>query len=223
MTQTTTDARRTAAEPLPLAAPAHTDLASTFAALITLLVACVPAVLWPGDVSWMNDEPNLIAHAFHANEHHTLASEGLLGSFGIKYGPLPTQVYQGMLLLTHDPVKLVAIHGILCSAATALALLWLARTLRLTPWFAAAVMAAPYLWLYQRTLWDATFTIPLGALALAGYASFLRTRSGWSLVLAVGCAAATPFIHPQALPLSAAILGHLGWRRRAAGLALIHL
>jgi hypothetical protein len=199
----------------------------TLAVVVTLLAACLPAVLWPGDVSWMNDEPNLIAHAFRANEHHALAAEGLLGSFGIKYGPLPTQVYQAMLLVTHDPVKLVAIHALLCSTLTALALLWLARTLRLTPWFAAAVLLAPYLWLYQRTLWDATFTIPLGALALAAYASFLRTGSGKSLMLAVGCAVAMPFIHPQALPLTAAILGHLWWRRRAAvrqhrvGLAIV--
>ena len=186
------------------------------AAVVTFLAACLPAVLWPGDVSWMNDEPNLIAHAFHANERHVLADEGLLGSFGIKYGPLPTQVYQAMLLLTHDPVKLVAIHALLCSAVTALALLWLARTLRLTPWFAAAVLLAPYLWLYQRTLWDATFTIPLGRSRWRRTPSFLRTGSGRSLVLAVGCAVAMPFIHPQGLPLFAAILGHLVWWRRFA-------
>ena len=162
MTQTTARPRRTDSEHIPSRRPARANLAWTFAAIVTLLAACLPAVLWPGDISWMNDEPNLIAHALHANERHVLADEGLLGSFGIKYGPLPTQVYQAMLLLTHDPVKLVAIHALLCSAATALALLWLARTLRLTPWFAAAVLLAPYLWLYQRTLWDATFTIPLG-------------------------------------------------------------
>jgi hypothetical protein len=216
MTQTTARPRPTASEHIPTAVPARTKLSWIFAAIVTLLFACVPAVLWPGDISWMNDEPNLIAHAQHANQRHVLADEGLLGSFGIKYGPLPTQVYQAMLLLTHDPVKLVAIHALLCSAATALALLWLARTLRLTPWFAAAVLLAPYLWLYQRTLWDATFTIPLGALALAAYASFLLTGSGRSLVLAVACIVPTPFVHPQALPLFAAIVGHLWWRRRSA-------
>src|SRR5687767_6749123 len=124
------------------------------AAAITLLAALGPAVIWPGDTPWMNDEPAQIAKAFHANQARTLEHRGLKGSLGIHYGPLPTQIYQAMLLVTHDPIKLVLIRATLCSGATALALLWLSRTLRLTPWFAACVVLAPYVWLWTRTLWD---------------------------------------------------------------------
>ena len=144
---------------------------------ITLLAALLPAVLWPGDTPWTNDEPLLIAHALDANHAHRLANKGLLGSLRIHYGPLPTQIYQAMLLLTHDPVKMVAIRAVLCAGVTALALLWLARTLRFNPWFAAAVLLAPCVYLFNRILWDATFVVPLGTLATAAFASFLHTGS----------------------------------------------
>src|SRR5688572_556206 len=186
----------------------------TAAAVVTLLAALVPAVIWPGDTPWMNDEPAQIAKAFHANQARTLEHRGLKGSLGIHYGPLPTQIYQALLLLTHDPVKLVVLRAALCSGATALALLWLSRTLRLNPWFAACVVLAPFVWLWTRQLWDASFAIPIGAIALAAYASFLHTRSRWPLFLALLCALALPVIHFQDLPLAAVILGHALWRHR---------
>jgi len=40
-----------------------------------------------------------------------LARGGLWGNFGIRYGPLPTWIYQALLLLSHDPVTLVAIRA----------------------------------------------------------------------------------------------------------------
>jgi hypothetical protein len=186
----------------------------TVAAVVTLLAALVPAVIWPGDTPWMNDEPAQIAKAFHANQARTLEHRGLKGSLGIHYGPLPTQIYQVLLLVTHDPIKLVVLRAALCSGATALALLWLSRTLRLNPWFATCVVLAPYVWLWTRTLWDASFAIPIGSMALAAYASFLHTKCRGSMLLALLCALALPVIHFQDLPLAAAILGHLLWRHR---------
>jgi hypothetical protein len=186
----------------------------TVAAVVTLLAALVPAVIWPGDTPWMNDEPAQIAKAFHANQARTLEYRGLKGSLGIHYGPLPTQIYQLLLLLTHDPIKLVVLRAALCSGVTALALLWLSRTLRLNPWFAACVVLAPFVWLWTRVLWDASFAIPIGSMALAAYASFLQTKSRWPLLLALLCALALPVIHFQDLPLAAVILGHMFWRHR---------
>ena len=191
-------------------------LSWVLAAVVTVLAAVVPAVLWPGEVSWMNDEPLLVAHAYHFNQDHVLAYRGLAGSFPVPYGPMPTQFYQLVLHFTLDPVKIVLVRAALCSAVTALSLLWLARTLKLTPWFAAAVVLAPFLWMFDRLLWDASFAVPVGTLALAAYASFLKTRSGRSLVVAVACTLVVPLIHLQGLPLLAAIGGHLWWRERPA-------
>lgn len=183
---------------------------------VTLTAAILPAVVWPGEISWINDEPRLLARAYHANEARTLADRGLRGNFGISYGPAATQIYQLMLAVTHDPFTLARLRAGLCAGVTALGMLWLARTLRLNPWFAAALMLAPYLWVFQRILWDASFAIPIGTVALAAYASFLRHGGRVPFLLALFCATTMPFIHPQDLPMAAPILLHVFWRHPAA-------
>ncbi len=176
------------------------------------LIAVLPTVLWPGDVSWINDEPRLIAAAWHANDAHTLATGGLYGNFGVRYGPLPTQIYQALLLLTHDPVTLALLRSLFCASVTTGSLLWLARSLRFSPWFVAAVGLAPQVWQFQRVLWDASFAMPLGALALAAFAAFLSQRDRWKLLVGVGATVLLPLIHPQDLPLCAALGGAILWQ-----------
>ncbi|MCY2952117.1 MAG: hypothetical protein NTU53_09080 [Planctomycetota bacterium] len=204
-----------------LARPATTcsssprNLSWTAPVIAALLVAVVPALLWPGDAPWVWDEPLEVAIALAANQQHQLATHGLSGGFPFPYGPLGIQALQLCLLFTHDPRVLVVYHALLCAVPTALALLWLARTLRLPPWFAVAVLASPYLWFEARRLWQPSFCIPLGVMAIAAYASFLKTRARRSLLLAITCAIAPLFIHLQSLPLSLAILGHLLLRHRA--------
>lgn len=184
--------------------------------VVTMAAAVVPAVTWVGDISYRQDEPRLLAKAWHANQRHAIETRGLNGNFGLPYGPLPTQIYQAILLFTHNPLIIAAVRAGLCAGLTAAALLWLARSLRLCPWFATAVVLAPYLWNFQRLLWDASFAIPIGSVALAAYASFLRTSSGRSLLVAFGTTAALAFIHPQDLPLMLPIAGHALWRHRPA-------
>ncbi len=185
-------------------------------ALALLLLALVPVVLWPGDVSWLIDESRILAAAWHANHDGQLAAGGLYGNFGIRYGPLPTQIYQALLLLTHDPATLVVLRGLLCAGVTGGALLWLARTLALPAWFAAAVLVSPHVVAYQRILWDASFAMPIGALAFAAFADFLHTQRPRSLRVCVGACAVLPLIHPQALALAVPVFAWLGWRHRAA-------
>ena len=181
-------------------------------ALVTVAAAVLPAVAWPDQISWNIDEPQLVARAYHANRALALAERGLVGNFGLSYGPTATQIYQLMLGVTHDPFTLARLRAGLCAGVTALGLLWLARTLRLNPWFAAAVVLAPFLWVFQRILWDASFAIPIGTVALAAYASFLRHGGRGALLLALAATLTMPFIHPQDLPLAVPILLHAAWR-----------
>ena len=185
-------------------------------ALALVLLALVPVVLWPGDVSWLIDESRILAAAWHANHDGQLAAGGLYGNFGIRYGPLPTQIYQALLLLTHDPVALVVLRGLLCAGVTGGALLWLARTLALPAWFAAAVLVSPHVVAYQRILWDASFAMPIGTLAFAAFADFLKTQRPRSLRVGLGAGAVLPLIHPQALALAVPVFGWLAWRHRTA-------
>src|SRR3954462_8805927 len=120
---------------------------------LTVATVCLLPTVWPGDTPWVNDEPNLIGNALRANAAHHLAPVGpfaplavnpapppapvgLFGSFGVPYGPLPTQIYQALLLLTHDPLTLVVIRAILCTGGTAAGLLWLRPAGRGPPPFA---------------------------------------------------------------------------------------
>ena len=184
--------------------------------ILTIAFSLIPAVIWPGDTFWIFDEPAEVAIAWRANQAGTLADRGLSGNFYLHYGPLPMQIYQAMLLFSHDPRVLVVLRATLCSLMLAGSLVWLSRSLRLTPWFAAAVVLAPPLWLNNRILWAANFAIPFSILAMAAYAAFLRSGGGRSLATALGAALALLCIHPQAAPLSTVIIGHMLWRHHRA-------
>ncbi len=190
--------------------------ASTILWWLAVVIVCLFPALWPGDVPWVNDEPALISNALDANATGWLAPTGLWGSFGIAYGPLPTQMYQFALLITHDPVKLVAGRAILFMAVSAMGLAWLGRTLRLNRWFVPVVLCSPFFWIYGRLLWDNPFAIPIGILALAAYTHFLKRRAGWALVMAIGCCLSLLSIHFMTGPLVAVICGHALWTQRPA-------
>jgi hypothetical protein len=191
--------------------PAPSRQALLLAALLYAL-AFIPILLWPTDVMWLIDEPRLLANAWHGNNSHEMVVQGLNGNFGLPYSPVPTQIYQLILACTHNPAGIVILHALLTGGLIAIALFWLARTLRLPPWFGAAFLIVPYVSLQQRVLWDATFTLPFGMLALAGLASFLRTGGKWPLRLAFVFSVQVFIVHPQALPLGIPILAFLFWR-----------
>src|SRR4051794_28697988 len=81
-------------------------------AVALAILALVPVAMWPGDVAWLLDEPRLVAMAWHANHDGVLATAGLAGNFGVRYGPLAVQIYQVLLLITHDPYTLVVLRGL---------------------------------------------------------------------------------------------------------------
>jgi len=165
------------------------------AALASLVAACVLPVIWPGDIPFINDEPMLVINAVRANRAGSLAEMGLRGTFGFTYGPFPTWVYQALTAITHDLVVLSALHAALLAATTAGALWWLSRSLRLWPWFAVVPLLSPYFWFFARLLWDNPFLIPLGALAIAGYAAQLSSESSWGLRVAVAAMIAGLLVH----------------------------
>jgi hypothetical protein len=100
----------------------------------------------------------------------------------------------------------------LSAALTALGLLWLSRSLRLNPWFATAVVLAPFLRVFHGIIWDASWAIPVGTVALAAYAAFLRGGRAGPLAVAVLGTLLVPFFHPQDVLLAAPIGLHMLWR-----------
>ena len=185
-------------------------------ALAALVIAGLIPLLWPGDVPFINDEPQLIASAVSANRGGRLAPMGLLGTYGFVYGPAPTWIYQALLAASKDLVVVAALHIVLMSAVTAGSLWWLGRSLRLWIWFAPVPLLSPYYWFYARVLWDNPFLLPLGALAMAGYAAFLDSGSRPGLRVSVAAMLTIPLVHLMGVSLIIPLVLHmLAARRRA--------
>jgi hypothetical protein len=178
-------------------------------ALLALVFASLVPLVWPGDVPFINDEPVLVANAADANSSGRLAPLGLLGTYGFVYGPAPTWVYQALLACSRDLVVVAALHILLMSAVTAAALWWLSRSLRLWVWFAPIPLLSPYYWFYSRVLWDNPFLLPLGALAMAGYAAHLDSGSALGLRVAVAAMLAIPLVHLMGLALVVPLALHM--------------
>jgi len=220
-------------DPMAAAQPIAVSMARWAHLTLALIVAA--EMLRPGDVQFVNDEPQLLYLAAKCNRTpsdsygvhlpFSLSPIGLQGTRGARYGPLPVWVYQLLWALTHDPVEMVRLHAGLMGGVTALALHWLARTMRVSPWLAVVTMLSPWMWLYDRQLWDNSFGIPLSAMALAAYGDFLARGRVWSLCLATLCALCMLLVHLMCLAILAPLAIHLavfGWRaarRRGAALA----
>lgn len=172
----------------------------------------------PGDASWVNDEPIMMEMAIrynHTPSHiygipltFTPSPFGLLGTRGERYGPLPVWIDQIFLVFTHNLVYMVAARAVLFASITAAGLAWLAKTLRLSPWFAVITMLSPWVWLYGRSLWDSTWCIPISALLVAAYAAFLGERKTFQLIIAAVCGFLLPLIHLMGLAMVAPVLFH---------------
>src|SRR4051794_16903118 len=179
-----------------------------FLILLTIL-STLPILLFPGDTPWIFDEPAEVAIALQANQNHHLASHALSGNFRIQYGPLPIQLNQLFLLISHDPRVLIFLRAAIVAALMAVSLLWLGRGLNLPIYFAPVILLAPSIWLWTRQPWAAFLVTPLSILSIAAYAWYLKTGCGWSLSITICAAFAMPLIHPQSIPLATVLLAHI--------------
>jgi hypothetical protein len=176
-------------------------------------------LILPGISSWVNDEPILMEMALRYNRTasdiygiylpFTPSPFGLLGTRGARYGPVPAWVDQILLAISHNLLVMASIRAVLFSGLTALALYRLAKTLDLSPWFAAVTMISPWLWLYSRLLWDCTCCVPIAAWLFAAYAAFLRRRGGHWLEVTVACLLLLPTVHLVGIALALPVAAHL--------------
>lgn len=172
------------------------------------MALCLLWLVFPGDVPFIGDEPNLIALALEANGRGELATLGLIGTQEVAYGPVPVWIYQILLGLSHDLVLDVALRAAACAVAIAVAGFWTARTLGLPATFVPVLLCSPFLWYYSRVPWDNSFAIPISALGFAAYVAFLRDGRPRDLALATFAAVALPLIHLMSLAFVIPIVLH---------------
>lgn len=141
-----------------------------FAAAATLL-----ALLFPGDTVWLRDEAELMALALDANEAGRPALEGLADPSGIPRGIPIVWLNQILLLVTSNPVVIVAIKGVVLLGLCWGAILRLAHCLHLPAGPGAALwLCSPFIWFYLRMPWDNIWLLPLSLWFAVCAAHFLR-------------------------------------------------
>ncbi len=193
---------------------------SLFLAFSVCFALCGTRLLFPSEVSFNTDERQLLTRAWEQNRDHSWTTHGLRGTRGLDYGPVPTLLYRGGLMLTESLPSLVVIKATaisLLSLWAVFALLWFC------PWIAPsaglAFFLSPYFWIYARDLWDNSWNIPLTGLCFAFYLGFVNNhKRRWLLACALSAIAALQ-THLLCLPLLAAIAWNFanyktGWARK---------
>jgi hypothetical protein len=165
-------------------------------AIVAIVVACLLPLIWLGDTHWLNDEPHnlYLAHHWNTWRGHTLgiptpfslATVGTESSKGISHGPGVIWSYQLLLATSGNLYVLLAVRILVFMGFTAAVLFWLSRTCKLSAWFVPVILLSPWIWLFSREFWDNS--VPLSAMLLAAYASFLVTRSRVSIATTTVCA-----------------------------------
>jgi hypothetical protein len=191
---------------------------STLLPKILLFLIVIVTAVRPSDGPWVNDEPIMMEMALRYNRTassiygiplpFTPCPFGLVGTHGLRYGPLPIWLDQLFLVFTRDVVVMLAIRALLFSALTAIAVYFLAKTVGLSPWFAVVTMLSPWLWGFSRFLWDSTWCIPISALLFCAYAKFLTDRKPAALMVAAFCCIILPSIHLMGIALVIPLLVH---------------
>jgi hypothetical protein len=183
--------------------------------------------VFPGDTPWIHDEPLLLLKAFDHNTHGRMALEGLRsGATGITYGPTAVWFYQGLLLLTRNPVQIVLMKTVLSAGTLTAFLLFLSVRLRLSRWPILLCLLSPYLYLSYRALWDNVLLVPLSLLAVCFALLFHEDRkaSYWGAWLLL----ALFMIHLHLMsailivPVGAVLVcRHLNWFLRRPGWCMV--
>ena len=120
--------------------------------------------LFPGDISWIRDEPLLIGKALEANRKGELASIGLTGTKNVPYGSVPTWIYQLLLYLFPSLIAIVIAKTSFVYIVTIITLKKICQKLNFNLFYSFIPVVSGYFYYYSRILWDNCFLIPFSCL-----------------------------------------------------------
>jgi hypothetical protein len=154
------------------------------------------------------DEPNLQNLIDHAFAEGRVPLLGLVGTYGLRYGPTGMWFYLPLRVFTSDARAIVAWHALSYLVAFLLLFRSLFRSdgLRAAAWALALSSTSPLLFLDSRLAWDNTLLVPIiaGLLwALERYCERNSAARAVALGVIAGLAMGT---HPVAAPAVAAAL-----------------
>jgi hypothetical protein len=167
---------------------------------------------------FIRDEPILQIILSHDLGVGHLPLLGLMGSYGLRYGPTAMWFYAPIRLLTGSATAIMAWHAGTFVAAFAFFFVSLRRTigLRAAAWGTLLAASSPLLFFYSRIAWDNTFFALLSALLLHELIRLHANpkRERWLVIGLLSGLALN--LHPMGVPLVAAVLVSAGPAARQA-------
>ncbi len=162
--------------------------------IIALLLSSL-FLIWPGDAPFINDEALLIHNAITANSKQQFARQGLMGTAGVFYGPLPTWFYQCCLFLTKNLITISLAKNLLTLMIIFFALIKISQELDYSPYFILVIFTSPYLLMFNRALWDNCFVIPLSVLLFFAFIKFEKNPQLYKLYICLLLITCMIYIH----------------------------
>jgi hypothetical protein len=179
------------------------------AALVFLLLGVIARLVFPGDVSFINDEAKFLEIAYKANQSGDLFNLGLEGAKGVKYGPLSIYWFRFLLFLTHDLFWVSTLNIVLILVGTLLGLYLLAKELKIDFVRVSAItLLSPFLWFYGRNLWDNSINQVLVIYTVYFYVRFFNSHKVLDLLGASLILNGMFHIHPMSLSIGLAFFFH---------------
>lgn len=175
-----------------------------------LALGMIFSLMWIGDSSFINDEALILNLALKANQNGDFFTLGLMGTKGFQYGPVPIWFYRALLFVTQNIYFLALIKTFLVFCANSIGIYYFFRLL--PSWnqhTVVLILFSPFLWFYNRNLWDNSLNITITLWGFVAYFNFFKTRQFHWFALTLLCLVAAFQVHLMSLPFIAAITFHL--------------
>ena len=172
--------------------------------LVIVLCAVALSLLWPADAFWMNHEQALIIdQALLANASGRLSSFGRGATTVISAHPLTFWVYQFLLLITHDVVKIIFIKQMVVLSVCLAGLCYLSKALNFNRYAILICLFSLCHYALNRLQVDGGLLSPVSLMMFVFFAWFSRRRGYAPLICLAVCV--TVMIHLNHRGLVAAV------------------
>jgi hypothetical protein len=184
----------------------------TYSVIILLIML---RFIFPGDVSFIQDEANFLKIALKANQAGEWFTLGFEGARGIKYGPVSIYYFRVLILLTENVLYISLLNTIFITTLTILTLSKVAKfsTYKIENLLLVA-FTSPYLWFYSRMIWDNSLNIALIGLALSFYLEFYKSNRLKPLAFSLFLMNLSIQIHLMSICILIPVIFHMILRKR---------
>jgi hypothetical protein len=172
-----------------------------------LILALVLRLIYPGDASFLHDEPQYLELGLKFKNQLDPTIWGLKGKMGAHYGPYTSWFFGLLFFITENLISMVFLKSLIVSIMTFGAAYWLTILIPgARPLFILPILGSLFFQMDARQLWD--LNIPNSIMAFTAYVAVLRQERFRYLLLSVVFMAFATLTHLMCLPLIFALALH---------------